>query len=148
MSIRVIATFAVVTTLLLSGCSYGHILKADAHDGKVVFAPEPQAGRRSQGTGCLFNFTVKTASGETVWEWGSKGYAPPPCQSVLPVTYGVVPAGRQELTKAKPLKLDTVYVVEALDGDSYTGSFRLMNGVFAENLPYVSNEASDAAASR
>ncbi len=145
---KIIGYVAVAIALLLSGCSYGYVLKAEAHDGKVVFAPEPQTGRRSQGTGCLFNFTVKTASGETVWEWGAKAYIPPPCQSLLPVTYGVVPAGHEELTKAKPLKLDTVYVVEAWDGDSYTGSFRLMNGVFAENLPYVSHEASNAAASR
>jgi hypothetical protein len=137
----------VTTTLLLGGCSYGYTLKAEAKDGKVTFTPEPTSGRRSQGTGCLSSFTVKTKGGETVWEWGSEKYTPSPCQNLLPVTYGVVPGGLQEATKAKPLRLGVEYVVEAWDGNSYTGSFRLEQGVYAENLPYVSNILSEAAAS-
>ena len=135
------------TALLLGGCSYGYTLKADTHDGKVIFTPELSTSRRSQGRGCFANFTVKTKAGETVWEWGSDKYAPGPCQNLLPVTYGVAPAGLKEATRAKPLQLGVDYVIEAWDGDSYTGSFRLQRGIYAENLPYVSNILAEAGAS-
>jgi hypothetical protein len=60
-------TDLLAAALLLAGWSYGYVLKAETRDGKVVFLPAPLA-RRSQGTGCLVDFTVKTKDGETVWE--------------------------------------------------------------------------------
>jgi len=144
---RWIARMAALSVLLAAaGCSYSYTLKAEDQDGRIVFVPEIKDGR-NQGTGCFASFVVETLAGEVMWEWSTKGYKDPPCQNLLPVTYGVLPAGVDEITRAKPLKLGVVYALAAWDGDSYHGTFRLRQGVIADNLPVVvMDAASDAVA--
>ena len=121
------------TAVLISGCSYGYTLKAEMRDGHVYFVVEPAPHKPPPG-GCLDDFTVKAPTGEVMWAWKADSYIRPPCRSDLPLAYGVIPAGRRELTKAKPLKLGVVYSVVGWAGDAYSGSFRLKQAIVVDNF--------------
>jgi hypothetical protein len=71
-----------------------------------------------------------------MWDLYADAYTPPPCQSRLPVVYGVVPAGMRVRVKAKVLVPNTDYVVDGWDGDSYRGAFRFRQGIAVDNIDY------------
>lgn len=102
------------------GCSYHYELRAVFQDGKVTIVPA-----NDTGTGCLWRFTVTSDQGHVVWGVEGGAYSPPPCDNKFPITYGQVPSGMKERVRAQPLHLGVTYHVEASDGDSYSGSFRL-----------------------
>ena len=113
-----------------AACSYQYRIAAIERAGAIVFEPDG-----AQGTGCLSDLTVHARNGAAVWAVRAAGYRAPPCVSRFPLTYGVTPTGMSERVKAAPLRPGTVYVVEAWDGDSYSGSFRLDRRIVVENLP-------------
>ena len=58
----------------------------------------------------------------------------PACDNILPVTYGVVPAGMQERVKATPLRPAELYWIEAWDGSRYSGAFRITRDGIVEKI--------------
>jgi hypothetical protein len=114
--------------MLLAGCSYHYQLQVVERNGWVAFEAEGD-----QGTGCFSDLKVTSEAGEVVWELDAGQYLPTPCENKLPLRYGVVPGGMQERVKAVPLRAGVLYRIEAWDGDSYSGAFRLGRGLI-ENL--------------
>jgi hypothetical protein len=117
--------------LQLGGCSYGYTLKVIERNGSIAFVAEDK-----HGTECLANFTVRNSNGEIMWDLYADNYTPPPCQSRLPIIYGVVPNGMKVRTNVKPLVANTNYIVDAWDGDSYRGAFRFKPGIVIDNIDY------------
>jgi hypothetical protein len=124
---RALALFAV--SLLTASCSYHYTIAAVERAGAIVFEP-----RDDKGTGCFSDFSVAINDGPVVWKLRVDKYLAPPCQSKFPITYGVKPAGMFEEVKAAPLQPGMTYKVEGWDGDSYSGLFRLEQGITIENL--------------
>ncbi|MBV9529138.1 hypothetical protein [Sphingomonas sp.] len=107
-------------SVALYGCSYHYDLRAVFQDGRVTVVP-----KNDKGTGCLWMFTVTSDQGRVVWDVDGGAYSPPPCDDKFPITYGQVPSGMKERVRAQPLQPGVTYRIEASDGDSYSGSFRL-----------------------
>jgi len=115
--------------MLVAGCSFDYELQAVERSGRIAFEPKDD-----QGTGCLWDFTVTSETGEVVWRLDGGTYQPPPCDNKLPILYGVVPAGMKELVHALPLRAGVLYRIEGLDGDHYHGAFRFKQAIIVENL--------------
>jgi hypothetical protein len=122
MKFRLALGFAL--SMLVAGCSFHYELEAVVRDGRLLFQPKDH-----QGTGCFSDFTIRSETGEVVWEVGAGQYLSPPCDNRLPVIYGVVPAGMEERVRAEPLRDGVLYRIEAWDGDSYSGAFWLRQGM-------------------
>jgi hypothetical protein len=128
--------------LLISSCSYGYGIRAEGHEGSLVFVieggpsfwgPKPEV--------CEFHVTDEAAQKPKPYSWSKDDPAilwefrvPSPetgngC-SAFPVTYGKVPAGAEELVKAKPLARNRTYHVNAYaPGIRGFGSFQLVTTV-------------------
>lgn len=117
-------------SLLITGCSYHYAIVAVERAGAIIFYAKDE-----KGTGCFSDFSVAVEDGPVVWKLSVDRYLAPPCQSKFPITYGVKPAGMSEKVKAAPLQPGTTYKVRGWDGDSYSGLFRIKQGITIENLP-------------
>ena len=82
----------------LIACSYGYPLIVTERGGAITF----NAGNK-HGTECLADFTVIDSRGIIMWDLYTDAYTPAPCQSRLPVIYGVVPSGMRVRVAAKHL---------------------------------------------
>jgi len=146
---------ALLSTILLSGCSYTYDILAVAINGHLAFVVDPKSRKHSD---CIYSIHVQTdqaarakpTAGDDaqlvsrgVFWW--KDYAVDDCSNPFPIFYGQKLQGQafvydgkmEKPVEAKPLVIGVVYeVTAASSGSGYGGGrFRILPNRRIENLP-------------
>jgi hypothetical protein len=136
-------SFAVLTSLLLTGCSADYPLKAVFTDGKLYFVGAKKDWFFGRTGFCPSYFSVREQSGKTVWRIETD-LSPSECE-LFPVVYGVAPKGWKTVVRAALLKSGELYVLNGQGGDSYHGAFRYRERrvLSVENEPELARKFPD-----